>query len=106
MHFNIAMTRIVPKATDMRRYGFLSAVKMFNTAEWVHCDYFYVSYSFLCDNFFSFVLIPATRVEAGLVITTPQGTLVSPTSSQSFVSGHPAATTMIVSARPPHGNQQ
>ncbi|XP_054597037.2 zinc finger protein 384b isoform X1 [Nothobranchius furzeri] len=34
---------------------------------------------------------------AGLVITTPQGTLVSPTSSQSFVSGHPA-TTMIVSA--------
>lgn len=34
---------------------------------------------------------------AGLVITTPQGTLVSPTSSQSFVSGHPAAT-MIVSA--------
>ncbi|XP_072250084.1 zinc finger protein 384b isoform X2 [Leuresthes tenuis] len=34
---------------------------------------------------------------AGLVITTPQGTLVSPTSSQSFVSGH-TATTMIVSA--------
>ncbi|XP_034030347.1 zinc finger protein 384b isoform X5 [Thalassophryne amazonica] len=34
---------------------------------------------------------------AGLVITTPQGTLVSPTSSESFVSGHPA-TTMIVSA--------
>ncbi|XP_077384317.1 zinc finger protein 384b isoform X2 [Festucalex cinctus] len=34
---------------------------------------------------------------AGLVITTPQGTLVSPTSSQSFVSTHPA-TTMIVSA--------
>ncbi|XP_037532136.1 zinc finger protein 384b [Nematolebias whitei] len=34
---------------------------------------------------------------AGLVITTPQGTLVSPTSSQSFVSG-PPATTMIVSA--------
>ena len=34
---------------------------------------------------------------AGLVITTPQGTLVSPTSSQSFVSGHPT-TTMIVSA--------
>ncbi|XP_062321707.1 zinc finger protein 384b isoform X3 [Osmerus eperlanus] len=35
---------------------------------------------------------------AGLVITTPQGTLVSPaSSSQSFVPGHPA-TTMIVSA--------
>ncbi|KAJ8392924.1 hypothetical protein AAFF_G00071280 [Aldrovandia affinis] len=35
---------------------------------------------------------------AGLVITTPQGTLVSPpSSSQSFVSGHPT-TTMIVSA--------
>ncbi|XP_061092210.1 zinc finger protein 384b isoform X3 [Conger conger] len=34
---------------------------------------------------------------AGLVITTPQGTLVSPpSSSQSFVSGHPT-TTMIVS---------
>ncbi|XP_045077871.1 zinc finger protein 384-like isoform X4 [Coregonus clupeaformis] len=38
---------------------------------------------------------------AGLVITTPQGTLVSqPTSTQSFVSG-PPATTMIVSALHP-----
>ncbi|XP_072316746.1 zinc finger protein 384b isoform X1 [Eucyclogobius newberryi] len=34
---------------------------------------------------------------AGLVITTPQGTLVSPNSSQSFVSGHPGAT-MVVSS--------
>ncbi|KAK2844769.1 hypothetical protein Q5P01_011428 [Channa striata] len=43
--------------------------------------------------------VPPTGImtAAGLVITTPQGTLVSPTSSQSFVSGHPA-TTMIVSA--------
>ncbi|XP_059195803.1 zinc finger protein 384b isoform X1 [Centropristis striata] len=43
--------------------------------------------------------VPSTGImtAAGLVITTPQGTLVSPTSSQSFVSGHPAAT-MIVSA--------
>uniref|UniRef100_A0A8C7WYU0 Zinc finger protein 384 b n=1 Tax=Oryzias sinensis TaxID=183150 RepID=A0A8C7WYU0_9TELE len=42
--------------------------------------------------------VPSTGImtAAGLVITTPQGTLVSPTSSQSFVSGHPAAT-MIVS---------
>ncbi|XP_061573112.1 zinc finger protein 384b isoform X3 [Cololabis saira] len=43
--------------------------------------------------------VPSTGImtAAGLVITTPPGTLVSPTSSQSFVSGHPA-TTMIVSA--------
>ncbi|XP_068179643.1 zinc finger protein 384b isoform X3 [Antennarius striatus] len=43
--------------------------------------------------------VPSTGImtAAGLVITTPQGTLVSPNSSQSFVSGHPA-TTMIVSA--------
>ncbi|XP_034553154.1 zinc finger protein 384b isoform X4 [Notolabrus celidotus] len=43
--------------------------------------------------------VPSTGImtAAGLVITTPQGTLMSPTSSQSFVSGHPA-TTMIVSA--------
>ncbi|MEQ2161501.1 hypothetical protein GOODEAATRI_010235 [Goodea atripinnis] len=43
--------------------------------------------------------VPSTGImtAAGLVITTPQGTLVSPTSSQSLVSGHPA-TTMIVSA--------
>nr|XP_046255157.1 zinc finger protein 384b isoform X2 [Scatophagus argus] len=46
--------------------------------------------------------VPSTGImtAAGLVITTPQGTLVSPTSSQSFVSGHPA-TTMIVSALHP-----
>ncbi|XP_054904017.1 zinc finger protein 384b isoform X2 [Poeciliopsis prolifica] len=45
--------------------------------------------------------VPSTGImtAAGLVITTPQGTLVSPTSSQSFVSGHPS-TTMIVSALP------
>ncbi|XP_056142072.1 zinc finger protein 384b isoform X7 [Lampris incognitus] len=45
------------------------------------------------------VPVPSTGImtAAGLVITTPQGTLVSPTSSQSFVSGHPT-TTMIVSA--------
>ncbi|XP_039661029.1 zinc finger protein 384b isoform X2 [Perca fluviatilis] len=44
--------------------------------------------------------VPSTGImtAAGLVITTPQGTLVSPTSSQSFVSGHHPATTMIVSA--------
>ncbi|XP_077432248.1 zinc finger protein 384b isoform X3 [Vanacampus margaritifer] len=43
--------------------------------------------------------VPSTGImtAAGLVITTPQGTLVSPTSSQSFVSTHPT-TTMIVSA--------
>lgn len=35
---------------------------------------------------------------AGLVITTPQGTLVPTASTQSFVAGHPTATTMIVSA--------
>ncbi|XP_060914874.1 zinc finger protein 384a isoform X3 [Labrus mixtus] len=35
---------------------------------------------------------------AGLVITTPQGTLLPTSSTQSFVTGHPAATTMIVSA--------
>ncbi|XP_070293418.1 zinc finger protein 384 [Salvelinus sp. IW2-2015] len=45
------------------------------------------------------VPVPSTGImtAAGLVITTPQGTqLVSPASSQSFVSGHPT-TTMIVS---------
>ncbi|XP_037130845.1 zinc finger protein 384b isoform X3 [Syngnathus acus] len=43
--------------------------------------------------------VPSTGImtAAGLVITTPQGTLVSPTSSPSFVSAHPT-TTMIVSA--------
>uniref|UniRef100_A0A3Q3FGM7 Zinc finger protein 384 a n=1 Tax=Labrus bergylta TaxID=56723 RepID=A0A3Q3FGM7_9LABR len=34
---------------------------------------------------------------AGLVITTPQGTLLPTSSTQSFVTGHPTATTMIVS---------
>ncbi|XP_029116005.1 zinc finger protein 384-like isoform X4 [Scleropages formosus] len=45
------------------------------------------------------VPVPSTGImaAAGLVITTPQGTLVSPpSSSQSFVSAHPT-TTMIVS---------
>lgn len=37
-------------------------------------------------------------VLAGLVITTPQGTLVPTASTQSFVAGHPTCTTMIVSA--------
>ncbi|XP_068615002.1 zinc finger protein 384-like [Brachionichthys hirsutus] len=47
----------------------------------------------------SLLPVPSTGImtAAGLVITTPQGTLVSPNSSQPFVSGHPA-TTMIVSA--------
>ncbi|KAK5883281.1 hypothetical protein CesoFtcFv8_019628 [Champsocephalus esox] len=35
---------------------------------------------------------------AGLVFTTPQSTLVPASSTQSFVAGHPTATTMIVSA--------
>ncbi|XP_042561338.1 zinc finger protein 384a isoform X5 [Clupea harengus] len=49
------------------------------------------------------VPMPSTGImtAAGLVITTPQGTLVSPSaSSQSFVSG-PPATTMIVSTLHP-----
>ncbi|XP_011604218.1 zinc finger protein 384b isoform X1 [Takifugu rubripes] len=52
--------------------------------------------------------VPSTGImtAAGLVITTPQGTLVSPTSSQSFVSGHPTATTMIVSALPSHDKKE
>ena len=46
----------------------------------------------------SLTLVFSLTFVAGLVITTPQGTLVSPaSSSQSFVPGHPA-TTMIVSA--------
>ncbi|XP_035018541.1 zinc finger protein 384b isoform X4 [Hippoglossus stenolepis] len=51
--------------------------------------------------------VPSTGImtAAGLVITTPQGTLVSPTSSQSFVSGH-QATTMIVSALHSTGDQK
>uniref|UniRef100_A0A8C6WUJ9 Zinc finger protein 384 like n=1 Tax=Neogobius melanostomus TaxID=47308 RepID=A0A8C6WUJ9_9GOBI len=46
------------------------------------------------------VPVPSTGImtAAGLVITTPQGTLVPTASSQSFVTGHPNATTMIVSA--------
>ncbi|XP_028835186.1 zinc finger protein 384b isoform X2 [Denticeps clupeoides] len=55
------------------------------------------------------VPVPSTGImtAAGLVITTPQGALVSPTSSsQSFVSGHPT-TTMIVSAlHPPHSDKK
>ncbi|XP_041962261.1 zinc finger protein 384b isoform X4 [Alosa sapidissima] len=49
------------------------------------------------------VPVPSSGImtAAGFVITTPQGTLVSPAScSQSFVSGHPT-TTMIVSALHP-----
>lgn len=38
---------------------------------------------------------------AGLVITTPQGTLVPTASTQSFVTGPHTATTMIVSALHP-----
>ncbi|XP_047461108.1 zinc finger protein 384a isoform X5 [Mugil cephalus] len=46
------------------------------------------------------VPVPSTGImtAAGLVITTPQGTLVPTASTQSFVAGHPSATTMIVSA--------
>ncbi|XP_028453486.1 zinc finger protein 384a isoform X4 [Perca flavescens] len=44
---------------------------------------------------------------AGLVITTPQGTLVPNASTQSFVAGHPTATTMIVSAvHPSHTDKK
>uniref|UniRef100_A0A672YPW6 Zinc finger protein 384 like n=1 Tax=Sphaeramia orbicularis TaxID=375764 RepID=A0A672YPW6_9TELE len=47
------------------------------------------------------VPVPSTGIMTagdGLVITTPQGTLVPTASTQSFVSGPPTATTMIVSA--------
>uniref|UniRef100_A0A8C6PE83 Zinc finger protein 384 a n=1 Tax=Nothobranchius furzeri TaxID=105023 RepID=A0A8C6PE83_NOTFU len=46
------------------------------------------------------VPVPSTGImtAAGLVITTPQGTLVPTASTQSFVAGPPTATTMIVSA--------
>ncbi|XP_024920712.1 zinc finger protein 384a isoform X5 [Cynoglossus semilaevis] len=46
------------------------------------------------------VPVPSTGImtAAGLVITTPQGTLVPTSSTQSFAAGHPTATTMIVSA--------
>ncbi|XP_047240214.1 zinc finger protein 384a isoform X4 [Girardinichthys multiradiatus] len=49
------------------------------------------------------VPVPSTGImtSAGLVITTPQGTLVPTASTQSFVTGHPTATTMIVSAMHP-----
>ncbi|XP_058474946.1 zinc finger protein 384a isoform X1 [Solea solea] len=49
------------------------------------------------------VPVPSTGImtAAGLVITTPQGTLVPTSSTQSFVAGHPTATTMIVSALHP-----
>ncbi|XP_078477922.1 LOW QUALITY PROTEIN: uncharacterized protein LOC144738796 [Lampetra planeri] len=46
------------------------------------------------------VPVPSTGImtAAGLVITTPQGTLVPTASTQSFVAGPHSATTMIVSA--------
>ncbi|KAM4539456.1 zinc finger protein 384a isoform 4-T4 [Odontesthes bonariensis] len=49
------------------------------------------------------VPVPSTGImtAAGLVITTPQGTLVPTASTQSFVAGHHTATTMIVSAMHP-----
>ncbi|KAM9385064.1 zinc finger protein 384a isoform 3-T3 [Pholidichthys leucotaenia] len=49
------------------------------------------------------VPVPSTGImtAAGLVITTPQGTLVPTASTQSFVAGPPTATTMIVSALHP-----
>ncbi|XP_062395472.1 zinc finger protein 384b isoform X2 [Sardina pilchardus] len=54
------------------------------------------------------VPVPSSGImtAAGFVITTPQGTLVSPAScSQSFVSGHPT-TTMIVSALHPPNSEK
>uniref|UniRef100_A0A7N6BFW3 C2H2-type domain-containing protein n=1 Tax=Anabas testudineus TaxID=64144 RepID=A0A7N6BFW3_ANATE len=49
------------------------------------------------------VPVPSTGImtAAGLVITTPQGTLLPTASTQSFVTGPPTATTMIVSALHP-----
>ncbi|XP_053717824.1 zinc finger protein 384a isoform X3 [Synchiropus splendidus] len=49
------------------------------------------------------VPVPSTGImtAAGLVITTPQGTLVPSSSAQSFVAGPHTATTMIVSALHP-----
>ncbi|CAG11686.1 unnamed protein product [Tetraodon nigroviridis] len=49
------------------------------------------------------VPVPSTGImtAAGLVITTPQGTLVPTASTQSFVTGPHTATTMIVSALHP-----
>ncbi|XP_034748758.1 zinc finger protein 384a isoform X6 [Etheostoma cragini] len=55
------------------------------------------------------VPVPSTGImtAAGLVITTPQGTLVPTASTQSFVAGHPTATTMIVSAvHPSHTDKK
>lgn len=69
--------------------------------KWPLCSFLLCRYFAVIS--FHLVWIPALWSVAGLVITTPQGTLVSPTSSPSFVSGHPAATTMIVSALPSHG---
>ncbi|XP_048848864.1 zinc finger protein 384-like isoform X5 [Brienomyrus brachyistius] len=51
------------------------------------------------------VPVPSTSImtAAGLVITTPQGTLVSPpSSSQSFVSGSPATTMIVSTLHPPN----
>lgn len=77
------------------------------TQHWLLWTFVFVFFFFLhcgcslvwCQIISCFVtlVIFVSLCSAGLVITTPQGTLVSPTSSQSFVSGHPA-TTMIVSA--------
>ncbi|XP_024126801.1 zinc finger protein 384a isoform X5 [Oryzias melastigma] len=54
------------------------------------------------------VPVPSTGImtAAGLVITTPQGTLVPTASTQSFVAGHPSATTMIVSALHPSNSEK
>ncbi|KAL3984262.1 hypothetical protein ACER0C_015887 [Sarotherodon galilaeus] len=52
------------------------------------------------------LLLTPTRDNAGLVITTPQGTLVPTASTQSFVAGHPTATTMIVSAVHPSNSDK
>ncbi|XP_035286754.1 zinc finger protein 384a isoform X1 [Anguilla rostrata] len=51
------------------------------------------------------VPVPSTGImtAAGLVITTPQGTLVSPpSSSQSFVSGPPTTTMIVSTLHPPN----
>ncbi|XP_023659730.1 zinc finger protein 384-like isoform X1 [Paramormyrops kingsleyae] len=53
------------------------------------------------------VPVPSTSImtAAGLVITTPQGTLVSPpSSSQSFVSGSPATTMIVSTLHPPNAD--
>lgn len=87
------------KLTYISHFYSVTKLKPFYTAERVHCDHLCLILTHvIISNLFWFL---SFWVEAGLVITTPQGTLVSPTSSQSFVSGHP--TTMIVSALPSHG---